>query len=146
MRSLTHGAIQLGSLSTAVVEGTGGQCCDYMTGGTVVVIGPSGLNFGAGMTNGTAYVYDPDGSFDTRINGESVLVERGLGPEDLEELTRLLERHIELTGSANARDLLDNWSVTHPAIWKVIPREKLRLLKEAAAREEQELVAQGVAD
>jgi glutamate synthase (ferredoxin) len=79
------------------------------------------------MTNGIAYVYDAQGGFDTHINGESVLVERGLSIADEAELRGLIERHIALTGSAVGQKLLDEWSTTVAATWKVIPRATLLL-------------------
>ncbi|GIW04426.1 MAG: glutamate synthase [Thermomicrobiales bacterium] len=128
--------------ATAVVEGVGDHGCEYMTGGTVVVLGPTGRNFGAGMTNGIAYVYDPAGEFDGRINGESVLVERGLSAEDAAHLRELIERHVELTGSLHAQTLLANWDETLAATWKVIPRATLLL----AATTPEEVEAKGAAD
>ncbi len=113
--------------ATAVVEGVGDHGCEYMTGGLVAILGPTGRNFGAGMTNGTAYVYDPDGGFDTHINGESVLVERGLSSVDEAELRNLIERHVVLTGSALGQRLLAEWTSTVAATWKVIPRATLLL-------------------
>jgi glutamate synthase domain-containing protein 3 len=113
--------------ATAVVEGVGDHGCEYMTGGLVAILGPTGRNFGAGMTNGFAYVYDPDGGFDTHINGESVLVERGLSAGDEAELRHLIERHVALTGSALGQKLLKNWTETVAATWKVIPRATLLL-------------------
>ncbi|MEZ4505092.1 MAG: hypothetical protein R2848_04300 [Thermomicrobiales bacterium] len=79
------------------------------------------------MTNGIAYVYDPEGGFDTHINGESVLVERGLGAVDEAELRALIERHVALTGSALGQQLLDDWATTLTVTWKVIPRATLLL-------------------
>jgi len=113
--------------ATAVVEGVGDHGCEYMTGGLVAILGPTGRNFGAGMTNGIAYVYDPEGGFDTHINGESVLVERGLGAVDEAELRALIERHVALTGSALGQQLLDDWATTLSVTWKVIPRATLLL-------------------
>ena len=72
--------------ATAVVEGIGDHGCEYMTGGLVAVLGPTGYNFGAGMTNGAAFVYDPEGEFPGKINGESVLLEPVPGDVDAEEL------------------------------------------------------------
>jgi glutamate synthase domain-containing protein 2/glutamate synthase domain-containing protein 1/glutamate synthase domain-containing protein 3 len=128
--------------ATAVVEGVGDHGCEYMTGGLVAVLGPTGRNFGAGMTNGIAYVYDANGGFDTHINGESVLVERGLSAADEAELRSLIERHVALTGSALGQKLLGDWSSTVAATWKVIPRATLLL--QTAPPEQVE--ARGAAD
>jgi glutamate synthase domain-containing protein 3 len=126
----------------AVVEGVGDHGCEYMTGGVVAILGPTGRNFGAGMTNGTAYVYDPFGEFDGHINGESVLVERGLGNEDATRLRELIERHVALTGSARGRELLASWEETINNTWKVIPRATLLL----AVTTPDEVEAKGAAD
>jgi glutamate synthase (NADPH/NADH) large chain/glutamate synthase (ferredoxin) len=126
----------------AVVEGVGDHGCEYMTGGMVAILGSTGRNFGAGMTNGLAYVYDPIGEFDGHINGESVLVERGLGSEDASRMRELIERHVALTGSAHARALLDAWAETVANTWKVIPRATLLL----AVTTPDEVEAKGAAD
>ncbi|MCC6945307.1 MAG: glutamate synthase large subunit [Thermomicrobiales bacterium] len=128
--------------ATAVVEGVGDHGCEYMTGGTVVVLGPTGRNFGAGMTNGFAYVLDETDHFAGQINSESVLVERGLNPEDAAQLRQLLTRHVELTGSAQAKSLIENWDTALTHFWKVIPRATL-LLQAVSA---DEVEAKGAAD
>ena len=108
--------------AVAVTEGVGDHGCEYMTGGTVVVLGLTGRNFGAGMTNGTAYVYDADETFADRINGESILLEPIGSPQDTEQMRRLVERHVVLTHSAYAQGLLNSWDETLAKTWKVIPR------------------------
>jgi len=128
--------------AVAVVEGVGDHGCEYMTGGVVAVLGPTGRNFGAGMTNGIAYVYDPAGEFDGRINGESVLVERGLTADDANKLRELIERHVALTGSEHAKSLLADWDNTVANTWKVIPRATLLLAVTSA----EEVEARGAAD
>ena len=122
--------------ATAVVEGIGDHGCEYMTGGTVIVLGPTGYNFGAGMTNGASYVYDPDGLFPGRINGESILLEAIPGDSEAEQVRALITRHVETTGSRHARNLLIDWPQTVSAMWKVIPRAAL------ASRAESEAVAE----
>jgi glutamate synthase domain-containing protein 3 len=102
-----------------------------MTGGRVVVLGPTGSNFGAGMTNGAAFVYDPTGEFPGKINGESVLLEPVPGEVDAEELRVLVERHLAATGSAHARRLLEDWPRTLQSFWKVIPRASIAARIEA---------------
>jgi glutamate synthase domain-containing protein 3 len=116
-----------------------------MTGGTIVVLGPTGHNFGAGMTNGSAFVYDPDGAFPGRINGESVLLEPIHGEADARELRELVERHVAATGSNHARRLLDDWNGTLAAVWRVIPRAAIAARAEAEAAAELE-PTRGVAD
>jgi glutamate synthase domain-containing protein 3 len=94
--------------AVAVVEGVGDHGCEYMTAGTVVVLGDVGLNFGAGMTGGEAFVYDPEQRLDLFLNADLV-VASAPSQEGLDELRELLERHARYTGSARARALLDAW-------------------------------------
>jgi glutamate synthase domain-containing protein 3 len=126
----------------AVVEGVGDHGCEYMTGGTVVVLGPTGRNFGAGMTNGSAYVFDPDGAFEEKVNDESVLIERGVEGEDAQVARELVERHVKLTHSTHAKRLLERWDETLAATWKVIPRATLAIVPAPAEAEP----TRGVAD
>ncbi len=109
--------------AAAVVEGVGDHGCEYMTGGTVVVLGRTGVNFAAGMSGGVAYVYDETGLFDTRCNLDMVDLEGVWTPADQAALRGLIERHLELTGSAQARMLLDNWQSRLPYFVKVMPIE-----------------------
>ncbi|HEX5993354.1 MAG TPA: glutamate synthase large subunit [Thermomicrobiales bacterium] len=122
--------------TTAVVEGIGDHGCEYMTGGRVVILGPTGSNFGAGMTNGAAFVYDPEGEFPGKINGESVLLEPVPGDVDAGELHSLVEQHLTATGSAHARRLLEDWPTTLQSFWKVIPRASIAVRAEAEAEPE----------
>jgi len=131
--------------ATAVVEGIGDHGCEYMTGGLVVVLGPTGLNFGAGMTNGAAFVYDPEGEFPGRINGESVLLESMPSEAGADELRLLVERHLAMTGSAHARRLLADWPSAMQSFWKVIPRASIAVRAEAEAEAEPE-PSRGAAD
>jgi len=119
----------------AVVEGVGDHGCEYMTGGMAVVLGPTGRNFGAGMTNGVAWVYDPEGVFPGRINGESVLLESVGADSDTTELRARIERHVAHTGSAHARALLENWDEARTKFWQVIPRAAVAARVEEAAAE-----------
>ena len=107
--------------AVAVVEGAGNHCCEYMTGGIVVVLGRTGRNFGAGMSNGLAYVLDEDGVFARRVNGEMVQV-GGLGPDDEEVVRALLREHLAATGSARAHALLDDWAMACAQFRRVEPR------------------------
>jgi glutamate synthase domain-containing protein 3 len=93
-----------------------------MTGGTVVVLGQTGRNFAAGMTNGTAHVLDEQEEFPTRYNPELVDIQRISDPESAEVLLALIERHVALTGSLRGRAVLDNWSAYLPRFWQVVPR------------------------
>jgi glutamate synthase domain-containing protein 3 len=105
----------------AVIEGAGNHCCEYMTGGIVVVLGRAGRNLGAGMSNGVAYVLDETGTLDERVNGDMVdLVE--LDSEDDEVLRRLVREHEEKTTSPRARTLLVDWARFQPLFRKVAPK------------------------
>ena len=107
--------------ATVVVEGVGDHGCEYMTGGTVLVLGPTGRNFGAGMTNGTIYVLDLENRFPRQINTGSVQIERIHASEDRANLLALLLRHLELTASAQAQALLANIAATIERCWHVTP-------------------------
>jgi glutamate synthase (NADPH/NADH) large chain len=136
--------------ATTVVEGTGDHGCEYMTGGTVAVLGKTGRNFAAGMSGGVAYVYDEDGGFAKRCNTSMVSLGRVLpaaeqaGPavgwhrETPDELLlkKLVEDHHKWTGSLRAREILDNWSAAREKFVKVLPHEYQRVLAERAAKAE----------
>ncbi|MCU0669886.1 MAG: glutamate synthase large subunit [Myxococcota bacterium] len=106
----------------AVVEGVGDHGCEYMTGGRVVILGPTGRNFGAGMSGGFAYVLDPEGSFPTRVNPERIDLERLTG-EDEEILQRMVRRHYEYTRSERAEEVLRKWNSFAPNFVKVFPKD-----------------------
>jgi glutamate synthase (ferredoxin) len=111
----------------AVVEGVGDHGCEYMTGGRVLVLGPTGRNFAAGMSGGVAYVVDGDGKFAGRCNKQMVSI--GAPQEsELPALKRMVERHADLTGSALARRLLDRWNDTAGRIVRVMPNDYRRML------------------
>ena len=136
--------------ATAVVEGTGDHGCEYMTGGTVAVLGKTGRNFAAGMSGGIAYVFDEDGQFATKANTAMVSLEPvlseteqeasvpkavwHLGQSDEANLKKLLEDHHRWTGSKRARELLDAWSESRKRFVKVFPNEYKRALGEMAAK------------
>jgi len=120
----------------AVVEGVGDHGCEYMTGGRVVVIGRTGRNFGAGMSGGIAYVWDPDGDFALRCNMEMVSFEALDEPEDLELVHGLLGRHHEYTESTVAAGLLGRWPAAAREFVKVMPNEYRRVLNERRAAQE----------
>ena len=106
--------------ATAVVEGTGDHSCEYMTGGTCVILGPFGYNLGAGMTGGQAFVFDPDGMLSARLNPQLVEASKLDDPQST-ELRFLVERHRELTGSERAGEMLDDWDATLRSFWRVAP-------------------------
>jgi glutamate synthase (NADPH) large chain len=136
--------------ATAVVEGTGDHGCEYMTGGTVAVLGQTGRNFAAGMSGGVAYVYDEDGQFASRCNPAMVSLEKVLSTaeqgaqidrkvwhrdqSDEAQLRKLLEDHFKWTGSQRARSLLDQWETARLKFVKVFPNEYKRALGEIHAR------------
>ena len=121
--------------ATAVVEGVGDHGCEYMTGGRAVVLGPTGRNFGAGMSGGIAFVYDPDDTFFRRLNAEMVELEP-LDEEDGEWLRATLRRHEEETGSTVATGLLERWRAEVRRFRKVMPRDYKRVLEAARIAEE----------
>jgi glutamate synthase domain-containing protein 3 len=92
-----------------------------MTGGLVVVLGPVGRNFAAGMSAGTAFVLDEGGDFPSKVNPELVEIIRVTEPEDVERLRQLIEEHAAATASAHARHILDQWSAYLPRFWRVVP-------------------------
>jgi len=142
-------AVRLSGAST-VVEGTGDHGCEYMTGGTVAVLGKTGRNFAAGMSGGIAYVYDEDGQFAKRCNMAMVSLDKVLttaeqtetlkahlwhrGLSDEAQLKQLLADHNRWTGSKRARELLDNWDAARPKFVKVFPNEYKRALGEIHAK------------
>jgi glutamate synthase domain-containing protein 3 len=117
-----------------VVEGVGDHCCEYMTGGIVVVLGPTGRNFAAGMSGGIAYVYDSAGEFADRCNMELVDFEP-LEASDADELYALIEEHHQRTLSPVAAGVLSSWEESLPRFVKVMPRDYKRALAELAAEE-----------
>jgi glutamate synthase (NADPH/NADH) large chain len=149
--------------AVAVIEGAGDHCCEYMTGGVVVVLGYTGRNFAAGMSGGIAYVLDEDGTFATRCNLSMVELDAVLDEEemiarhyhqagdldshgrvdvmadmsrfDAERLHQLVANHASYTGSTRARDILANWNHYLPKFRKVMPVEYRRALAELKARE-----------
>jgi len=134
--------------ASAVVEGTGDHGCEYMTKGTVVVLGGTGRNFAAGMSGGVAYVYDPDGDFAQRCNTAMVALEPVLPSQEQRErideaiwhlgetdefiLRDLIEKHFRYTGSFRAKEILHNWPVMRSKFVKVFPHEYRRALKQLA--------------
>ena len=116
--------------ATAVVEGVGDHGGEYMTGGSVIVLGPVGRNLGAGMSGGELFLYDPDGTALDQLNDELVLARR---PDEIELvfLRELVVAHHELTGSAVAGEILEDWERTHAAFWRVAPRAEVAAIEQA---------------
>jgi len=125
---------------SAVVEAVGDHGCEYMTGGHVVVLGPTGRNFGAGMSGGVAYVLDEAGTFRSHVNQQMVNLESVNDPADTAVLRRLIERHLEHTSSDKARQVLDAWDSMLPRFVRVIPKDYQRMLACITRAEEQGLV------
>jgi glutamate synthase domain-containing protein 2/glutamate synthase domain-containing protein 3 len=121
----------------AVVEAVGDHGCEYMTGGRVVVLGPAGRNFGAGMSGGIAYVLDEAGDFSSRVNTQMVGIERLEDPEEIARVRAMIESHRDLTGSARARYVLESWERLLPKFVAVVPKDFKRAvasLKRAQAQ------------
>jgi glutamate synthase (NADPH/NADH) large chain/glutamate synthase (ferredoxin) len=117
----------------AVIEGAGNHCCEYMTGGIVVVLGRAGRNFAAGMSNGAAYVIDEAGTFSSRVNHDMVEL-ADLDAEDVELLRKLIHEHEEKTVSARARTILVHWEDYLPLFRKVVPKGATALVEAARSR------------
>ena len=114
--------------ATAVIEGVGDHGCEYMTRGMVVVLGPTGKNFGAGMSGGLAYVLDEDGGFEKRYNPGMVGLERLSGGEDAKALQAVIYQHLEATESKKAKEILAKWDQFAPKFWKVVPHPAVSTL------------------
>ena len=114
--------------ATAVVEGTGANACEYMTGGTVVILGATGDNFGAGFTGGSAFIHDADLTFEKRLNPETLLWQRLASPHWEGVLKGLIERHVAETGSRFAARLLNDWAAERDSFWHVVPKEYAKYL------------------
>jgi glutamate synthase (NADPH/NADH) large chain/glutamate synthase (ferredoxin) len=131
--------------AVTVVEGVGDHGCEYMTAGTVVVLGETGRNFASGMTNGVAYVLDLHGHFPARCNTEYVRLEQITEPEDAELLHSLIERHVAWTGSRRGRRILAQWANYLPCFWKVVPHPAIEAPVERPVRRARQ-VATATAD
>ncbi|MGA1226139.1 MAG: glutamate synthase large subunit [Tamlana sp.] len=122
--------------ATAVVEGVGDHCCEYMTGGKVVVLGKTGRNFAAGMSGGIAYVYDPNNKFVNGLCNTETIEFEDISSEDSAELKSLIEKHVLYTNSSLGQKLLDNWKMSLGNFVKVMPTEYKRALKRLETEEQ----------
>ena len=113
----------------AVVEGVGDHGCEYMTGGRVLILGPTGLNFAAGMSGGIAYILDENGSFPQRCNTSMVELEQPEG-EDMRWIQQMLQQHIQITQSPKAQQLLQDWQHTQQLLVKIMPTDYKRILQQ----------------
>nr|QUE29329.1 GltB [Erythrotrichia longistipitata] len=109
------------SNATAVVEGVGDHACEYMTGGTIVVLGKAGRNIGAGMTGGIAYILDIENDLSDKINKEIVKVQRVVTQAGQKDLQAIIRKHVEKTNSVNAKNILDNWESYIEKFWQLVP-------------------------
>ena len=125
--------------ATAVVEGTGDHGCEYMTGGCVVVLGPTGKNFAAGMSGGIAYVLDEDRSFYKRLNKELVSFEDVSNKYDVLELKGLIQEHVAYTNSEKGKHILDHFSEYLPKFKKIVPHDYRRMMNAIVQMEEKGL-------
>jgi glutamate synthase domain-containing protein 2/glutamate synthase domain-containing protein 3 len=122
----------------AVVEGVGDHGCEYMTGGIVVVLGRTGVNFAAGMSGGVAYVYDETELFDTRCNLDMVDVESVWAPDDVSQLKTMIENHFRYTRSPRAKMILEDWESRLPLFVKVMPVDYRKVLERMQLEEHRE--------
>ncbi|OIU68776.1 glutamate synthase large subunit [Rossellomorea aquimaris] len=113
--------------ANVVVEGVGDHGCEYMTGGKVVILGKTGRNFAAGMSGGTAYILDEDGSFGSRCNKELVLLQPLFDPEETKEVYDMIQNYVDYTNSANGKKILDNWDAYVSKFVRVIPKSYLKM-------------------
>ena len=125
--------------AVAVVEGVGDHGCEYMTGGRVVVIGKTGKNFAAGMSGGVAYVLDEDRHLYTRLNKEMVLFSEVKEKYDIIELKDLIQQHVDATGSAKGKEILDNFDEYLPKFKKIIPHDYQKMMSAIVSMEEKGL-------
>ncbi|MDO9354552.1 MAG: hypothetical protein Q7T55_12705, partial [Solirubrobacteraceae bacterium] len=114
-------------------EGVGDHGCEYMTGGRVVVLGETGRNFAAGMSGGLAFIYDPNGTFESRVNTTMTDQLEELTSEDQDELRALLEEHVQRTGSSLAEGILGRFDEAVSQFVKIFPTDFKRVLAERAA-------------
>ncbi len=119
----------------AVIEGCGSNACEYMTGGSVAILGPVGENFAAGMTGGMAFVYDAGGDMAQRVNQETVILQRIEMPHWEGVCRRLIEQHVEHTQSRWAAGLLNDWDRARLRFWQIVPKEMIGRLSHPVARE-----------
>eukprot|EP00889_Picochlorum_renovo_P001535 jgi/Picre1/28565/NNA_003967.t1 len=129
------------SMAETVVEGTGDHCCEYMTGGVVVALGPVGRNVGAGMTGGLGYFYDPEGTFPEKVNGEIVQIQRVQTEAGKTQLKTLIQDHVDRTGSSTGRAILDSFDAELQNFWQVVPPSEANTPEASPLAEEDSSVA-----
>jgi glutamate synthase (ferredoxin) len=128
--------------ATAVVEGIGDHGCEYMTGGTVVVLGKTGRNFAAGMSGGIAYVFDPNKKFDATLCNMEMVAFETLEEDDFTKLRRLIKNHSMYTNSPLAKRILEDWENQRGHFIKVMPTDYKKALQRLAEEKQiEELLA-----
>ena len=128
--------------ATAVVEGVGDHGCEYMTGGRVVVLGPTGKNFAAGMSGGIAYVLDEKRDLYKRINKALVSLEEVTGKYDVQELKEMIQEHVAYTNSARGKEILDHFGEYLPKFKKIMPHDYRRMMNTIVQMEEKGLISE----
>ena len=122
--------------AVTVVEGVGDHCCEYMTGGKVVVLGATGRNFAAGMSGGIAYIYDPENKFVNGLCNTETIEFEDISTEDAQDLKGLIEKHANYTNSNRAKELLADWETSLGNFVRIMPTEYKAALKRLATEEE----------
>ena len=125
--------------ATAVVEGVGDHGCEYMTGGTAVILGRTGKNFAAGMSGGIAYVLDEDATLYKRLNQSMVSLEQVTDKYDVQELKELIAEHVSVTGSEKGKEIYDHFAEYLPKFKKVVPHDFKKMQQSIAWMEEKGL-------
>jgi len=127
------------SLARAIIEGAGDHCCEYMTGGVIVVLGKVGRNVGAGMTGGLAYFLDEDGTFPSKVNPEIIQIQRITSPVGEQQLKELIAAHANRTDSPKAHQILANWDDYLPRFWQAVPPSEANSPEASAPAQEKVL-------
>ena len=125
--------------AVAVVEGVGDHGCEYMTGGKVVILGKTGKNFAAGMSGGIAYVLDMDSDLYKKLNKTLVALEAVTDKYDVLDLKNIIQQHVDATGSAKGKEILNNFSTYLPKFKKIMPHDYKRMLNNIIQMEEKGL-------
>jgi glutamate synthase (NADPH/NADH) large chain len=118
--------------ATAVVEGVGDHCCEYMTGGKVIVLGDTGRNFAAGMSGGIAYIYDPNNKFTNGLCNTETIEFEDILAEDAADLKSLIEKHVLYTESNRGKEILADWETNLAKFVRIMPIEYKKALKRIA--------------
>ena len=124
------------SNATTVVEGVGDHACEYMTGGTVIILGKAGRNIGAGMTGGISYILDENNNLLEKINKEIVKVQRVITKTGQEELKTLIEQHMKKTNSVKASNMINNWEEYLGKFWQLVPPSESKTPRACLSYEE----------